>query len=670
MADEKRQLILDLLARNKMGSETSAAARDIDKLATASDKAGNHVEELGKTTVIAGKETEKLGRDAESTKRRINDLDDEIRKSTRELGELAIAFHEAGNQADKLDISKSMRKIENDIRRTTKSKGILSGMITPDDVGKEGVKTGEALAQSIRDGLSLGKGAIIGGVAIIGAAIAPELGGIIAGAVVGGVGLGGIIGGIALAAKSNQQIQDYASRIGKTFLAGIQKEARDAFDVPITQSLGKVESLAQRSVGKLGKIFDNLAPSTGKFVDSLIRSADVITDSLVGASSKAAPVMAALGRIIEGTSISLGKFVDMAADHSTEAASALDDLNIQLQATIDAASHFVGALADIKGALDGVDAEIDSARYSLEDHVSWLDLTADGYKKGSVAAELYRKGLIGAKGSANDYDHLLAGAVAHTDALATAQTNEARAALGQRDAIAAVSKELRAQSDPAFALLSAQDTLRQKQDALTEATKKYGSRSQEARSAARELATAAIDLQGAAGNLSAKFNGQLTPAMLASFRAAGLTEAQIAAVAAEFGRARRAGDAYAKTYRARVITDYINRYSNVVTSAADKAYQDTKNSLKKRASGGPISRGTPYLVGENGPEVVVPSAAGRVLSAASSRGMAKNGLAGAPVGGGRGGNQTVRLELIGQEQIRTMFRMMIRSMNLLQEDPA
>jgi hypothetical protein len=669
MADEKRQLILDLLARNKMGSETSAAARDVDKLATAADRAGNHVDDLGKTTVIAGKETEKLGHDAESTKRRINDLDDEIRKSTRELGELAVAFHEAGNQADKLDISKSMRKVENDIRRTSKAKGLLSNLLPSED---DGHKAGEKLAQSIRDGLAVGQGALIGGAAIVGAAIAPELGGIIAGAVVGGIGAGGIIGGMALAFKGNAQAQDYASRIGKEFKAGITKEARGAFDVPLAESLNKAESLAQRSVGKLGKIFDNLAPSTGKFVDSLVRSADVITDSLVNASSKAAPVMGALGRIIEGTSSSLGKFIDMAADHATEGASALDDLNGQLQSLIDTATHVVGALADIKGGLDGADAEVDSMRYSLEDHVGWLDLTADGYKKGSAAAELYRKGLIGAKGSANDYDHLLAGAVAHTDELATSQTNEARAAMGQRDAIALVSKELRAQSDPAFALLNAQDNLRQKQDELSEATGKYGAKSVQARAAARDLATAAIDLQGAAGNLSGKFNGSLTPAMMASMRAAGLTEGEIAAVAAEFGRARRAGDAYAKTYRAKVITDYINRYSNVVVSAADKAYNDTKASLKKRASGGPISRGTPYLVGENGPEVVVPSAAGRVLSAAGSRGMAKNGIAGAPVRSGGGGGQTLRLDFAPNADalVVALFRKLVRSANLLQEDPA
>ena len=40
-----------------------------------------------------------------------------------------------------------------------------------------------------------------------------------------------------------------------------------------------------------------------------------------------------------------------------------------------------------------------------------LDLTADGYKKGSEAAQLYRDGVIGVNGSVNDYNAYISGAV-------------------------------------------------------------------------------------------------------------------------------------------------------------------------------------------------------------------------------------------------------------------
>jgi hypothetical protein len=150
-----------------------------------------------------------------------------------------------------------------------------------------------------------------------------------------------------------------------------------------------------------------------------------------------------------------------------------------------------------------------------------------------------------------------------------------------------------------------------------------------------------------------------------TYRAAGLTEEQIDDVEREFRAAKKAGDAYAKTYRAKVITDYINRYSNVVSSAAQDAYEETKRGMQKRASGGPVSRGTPYLVGEHGPEVVVPNAAGRVVSAAASRGMASHG--GSAVGASWPSAMQVRMELVGPEEFRTMFRKMVRTMNLIPE---
>jgi hypothetical protein len=86
-----------------------------------------------------------------------------------------------------------------------------------------------------------------------------------------------------------------------------------------------------------------------------------------------------------------------------------------------------------------------------------------------------------------------------------------------------------------------------------------------------------------------------------------------------------------------------------------------------RASGGPVRAGTPYLVGENGPEIMVPSAAGRVLSASASRGLNAVGAPSAGVGGGAGGGvQRIQIELVGPEESRVAFRRMVRTMNLLQ----
>jgi hypothetical protein len=664
MADEKKQLILDLLARNKMGPGTAEAARDIDHLGSAADKASRKTESLGKTSAVTSHETDKLGHSADKTKRRIADLDDEIRKSQRELAELAVAFHEAGSQADRLDISKAMRRTEGDIRRTTKAKGLLAGLLpSPSEVAGDGEKIGKSLSSSIGAGLAAGKQYAIGGAIALAAALAPEMANAISGAIVGGIGAGGLIGGVALAVSSDQKIKDYGTRIGQVFLRTIQHEARDAFSGIIGQDLGKVEALSYRASSALGKIFRNLAPSLDPFVNNLIRASDVLMGSFVNASAHAGPALKSLGNGVETISIHLGHLIDSVSAHSQQGASGIDFIVGSVTRLIDATGGALVLLGKFQQAINFVGEGIGKARNWWEDHMRVIDLTADGYKKGSEAAKLYREGIIGAAGSANDYDHYLHPAIDSTDKLAEAQGTAARAARGQRDALKELSDQLRAAVDPAFALLTAQDNLRGKQDALTEATKKYGSKSQQARSAARELATAAIDLQGAAGGLSAKFDGKLTPSMVATFRAAGLTEDQIAQVAGEFRRAAREGDRYAKTYRAKVITDYINRYSSLVVGSAQQSYLDTKKSLKKRASGGPVSRGTPYLVGENGPEVVIPSAAGRVLSAAGTRGMARTGAASA---GWPRGPMKVELEVIGEERIRSFFRYMIRSMNLLE----
>jgi len=665
MADEKRQLVLDLLARNKMGPGTEGAGRDLDKLGKQTDKLGKQTEELGGVTVVAGRETEKLGHSAADTKRRISDLDQEIRKSTRELGLLAVAFHEAGSQAEKLDVSKAMRKVENDIRRTTKSKGILAGML-PDagEISSSGNALGKGLAQSIRDGITLSKGYVIGAVAVLAAAIAPQLGAAVGGAIVGGIGLGGIIGGVALAASSDEKIKSWGSRIGKTFLAGIQASARDAFSGPIMKDLGKVEALATRASAALGKIFKNVAPYLDPFVDNLVRASDVLLGSFVKASGAAGPPLKSLGNMVENVSIHLGHLIDVASNNSKAGADGLDFLTSAMTSMIDVVTFLVGSLSTLKGALDQSLIPAKLFRDSLEDSVSWLDLTADGYKKGSEAAKLYREGLIGANGSATDYNHYLAAAVDSTNKLSTAQSNEMKASRGQRDALKAVSDELRKQTDPAFALLSAQDNLKTKQEALTEAVKKYGGKSKEAGAASRDLATAAIDLQGAAGSLSGSFSGQLTPAMEATLGAAGLTASQIAAVRRQFQLAKGAGDAYAKTYRATVITNYINRISNQTTNTIMDSYNKEKKSLKKRAAGGPVWRGEAFLVGEHGPEIATFPAAGRITSAAASRGAMR-----VAAGGQSRGPQKLQLEVVGQSEVVAFVRKLIRSANLLQAEP-
>ena len=42
--------------------------------------------------------------------------------------------------------------------------------------------------------------------------------------------------------------------------------------------------------------------------------------------------------------------------------------------------------------------------------------------------------------------------------------------------------------------------------------------------------------------------------------------------------------------------------------------QITRGSIPKRAMGGPVSAGRPYMVGERGPELIIPGSSGHVVS--------------------------------------------------------
>lgn len=669
MADEKRQLILDLLARAKTKQGTDEAARDIDKFADSADKADKKTEALGKTSEETSRKADKLGHNLENTKNRVAGLDKEIGTVQKELAALSASFADAGAASERLDISKAIRRTENDLRRLTKNRNILKDLLPdPEPETKGWVKRlGGALSSGVS---SLGETIasnkyLVAGVTAGVVTLSPIISSLIGAAVTGGIGAGGIVGGIALAAKSDARIQESASRIGKSFTEQIQTEAKDAFSGPVLQSLGKLETLGNKAVGGIGKAFRDLAPSVGPLTDNLVRAAEALGKSFGNAAERAGPVLKSLGNLIQGTSEHLAKFIDDMSLRAQAGADAIDLLNTAIGFTIDVVGLVVGSLMDLKLAYNDIGDTIDEARYSLEDHVSWLDITADGYKKGSEAAELYRQGVIGVSGSTNDYAHYTAGAAESTGKIRIAHESAAAAADRQRAAEQALTDQLRAQVDPAFGLLRALDGVREANKNVAEATGKYGSKSTEAREATRKLAEAAINLQGAASSAGGTLDGKLTDAMRATLKAAGLTKSQIAGVEKELRAARDAAAAYAKKWNATITTTFVNAYSN---KAVQGKQGNSRYPNEQRAAGGPVVRGTPYLVGENGPEIVVPDAGGRVLNASASRGlMVQAGLKGAQGsmngGGYSGGPVRAEVTVTGSadQALATLINYLIRT---------
>ncbi|MCX4470443.1 phage tail tape measure protein [Micromonospora sp. NBC_01655] len=132
----------------------------------------------------------------------------------------------------------------------------------------------------------------------------------------------------------------------------------------------------------------------------------------------------------------------------------------------------------------------------------------------------------------------------------TAADAAAAAARGQRDALVDLASKMKAETDPVFGLLDAQQKLTEAQKAAAAAVKEHGRNSSEAQEATRKLALAAIELQSKAGELSGTFDGQMTPALRATLLAAGLTERQVSDVATQFRTAKANAEEYAGDYRA------------------------------------------------------------------------------------------------------------------------
>jgi hypothetical protein len=199
---------------------------------------------------------------------------------------------------------------------------------------------------------------------------------------------------------------------------------------------------------------------------------------------------------------------------------------------------------------------------------------------------------------------------------ANRETTEAKTQIeGQVIALKDLHDALRAQSDPLFALIDAQQNLKDKQKELNEAIEKHGNDSREAEEAMRELGKAGIELAGAVSDAQGKFDGKLTPAMRAALQAAGLTEGQIRSLEQGFRNATAAGDEFAKNYNATVTVTYREKGRAVPVS------DDFQSGIGGRQSGGYASGW--IVAGEHGvPELINVGPSARVYNGVESRGKA------------------------------------------------
>jgi hypothetical protein len=364
----------------------------------------------------------------------------------------------------------------------------------------------------------------------------------ISAAVSAGVGAGALGIGLALAAK-DPLVAERGKQVGEAFVAGLQAEASQAFQGPLLVSLNKFEALGIRTSRRLGAAFESVAPHLVPLVDKLVSAADQLGDSFANAAVRSGPALDALGDSVTLLSTGVSKVIDTLSKGGPEAAA---NLRLIAGATADIAVQTANFL-DIVNKLSSNPWITGPLLPLLRKH---YDDAADGGNKAADAGKNMGVGVTAASTATHQFIMDTSRADPPVKALVISLNNAEKAALGQRSALVGLSNQLRAQVDPAFALILAQKDLKTAQDKAAEAVKNHGRKSEEAKTATRNLALAAIDLQGKVGALGDKFTGKLTPAMRDTLHAGGLTDQQIKDIAKQFRDAKRDGDKYAKKYQA------------------------------------------------------------------------------------------------------------------------
>lgn len=500
-------------------AETAAKGERLGGVADDADRAGDAIDDMGDSARRAATHVDKL--------------DDEIAKARQSLVLFSAQFAEA-DEASRADLTTGVKALENKLKDLEKHRTILKALVPKaGEAAQAGADTGREVATGVAKGIAstpaLGPIAI-GAAIAAGVAVAPVLGTAIAGAVVGGVGLGGIVGGVALAA-SHPEIKKRGTQLGKTYFEGIKDEAEQAFAQPIMDALDEVEDWGRTALPRIGEFFDNVAPGLGAFTDSVIGAGDALLDSFVYASERSEEPMRALGDLIETTGEAVGSLIEYLADHAESGADALDDLATAISFTVGALAGMITMMADT---------------------YEWLGDQTDILEVGTDTLTGYGDGLIGVTAAQGLAEVATVDLNSATEDLSENQWAGARAARGHRDALVELSAEMKAETDPVFGLLEAQEDLAEATKNAAEATEEHGRNSVEAKEATRDLAEAAINLQGKAGELGDTFNGRVSAGLRATLRSAGLTEGQIDDLERQFREAKGAAEGFARNWEANV----------------------------------------------------------------------------------------------------------------------
>lgn len=503
------------------------AFKDVDKSAKGTGVTlGKTTDQIDKT----GKAAKGAGKDLDEMRRHAAALDKQIDSTRLRVESLAKGFAHTGDKS----LLKSLGAEKSHLSSLLSVRDILPDA---DDFKTGGMEAAKSFAAGLQGTLStpvLGPAVMAGLVAVAvpaGLAAGSAAGAALGGALVGALGLGALGAGIA-ASMRNGAVKTEMAALRRDFL-NLAGDVGDDFGDEVSDAIriarADVKELGPELRAALAPAASYLAPLAAGF-DGLIRNA---LPGLTQGIQDAKPVIDVIAAELPEIGASIGYLFETIGDNADEIASGV-------QLVLYVAEDLITVGADIISWLS--EAYVTTLQWGIA-------ITTIGSAMPFIGGTMHDLGV--------DLRGLLDTATGNElgpamDEIAAAMDRAAGATRGHYAALVTLSNQMRAQTDPAFALLEAQNGLATAQKKAAKATKEHGANSEQAKAATRDLARQAIILQGAVGGLGDEFTGKLSPAMLATLEAAGLTKGQIKAVEKQMSDAKKAGEAYAKKYPASV----------------------------------------------------------------------------------------------------------------------
>lgn len=317
---------------------------------------------LGEETVskMAGRAErglDRFGDSLEATERDAQDLDRQIADVEESLRELAVAFARTGDAADRIDISRAMRRQQAELRRLTKSKDLLPDFTSmgAEMAGQVSIgfaaRLGPLIARAPMAGMNPAALAIG---APLAAAAATLVGTALAGAVIGGVGIGGVVGGLKLASR-DARVRAAGAALGDE-VGEMMGRASVSF---VPETLNAIDIVRKGALG-MEPDFRRVFGAASDFVEPLTRglmdAAQNAMPGIIDAMESAEPVINAIADGMRDIGSAAGDSLSDLSEHADEGARALRLLFTTMDYGIRSTTALIKGTAMLYGASEKLSA--------------------------------------------------------------------------------------------------------------------------------------------------------------------------------------------------------------------------------------------------------------------------------------------------------------------------